>query len=161
MQFRNWQKSPSRTRFSEPETYRNSVKLGGRFLDDPRGLATYLKRPRGTPRAPQVAALAPQVAAPPCAQTLAAPLLPPPISPTVLTAKPCRRSPPPPPPRRHAVGIPRRIYYIRCPLERGEGRLHQHQTCDRVRRCCPIVAPSRSSTRFCKRQVIDYINNKI
>ena len=58
MQFRNWQKSPSRTRFSEPETYRNSVKLGGRFLDDPRGLATYLKRPRGTPRAPQVAALA-------------------------------------------------------------------------------------------------------
>ena len=73
MQFRNWQKSPSRTRFSEPETYRNSVKLGGRFLDDPRGLDTYLKRPRGTPRAPQVAALAPQVAAPPCAQTLAIP----------------------------------------------------------------------------------------
>ena len=65
MQFRNWQKSPSRTRFSEPETYRNSVKLGGRFMDDPRGLATYLKGPRGTPRVVQVVALPPQAAAPP------------------------------------------------------------------------------------------------
>ena len=105
MQFRNWQKSPSRSRFSEPETCRNSVKLGGRFLDDRRGLVTYLKRPRGTPRAPQVAALAPQVAAPPCAQTLAAPLLPP-------QSAPAWRSPaeisPPQPPRRRAAGIPRR-----------------------------------------------------
>ena len=41
-------------------------------MEDPRGLATYLKGPRGTPKAPQVTALAPQVAAPPCAQTLAA-----------------------------------------------------------------------------------------
>ena len=34
----------------------------------------------------------------------------------------------------------RRIYYIRCPLERGEDRLHQHRTCDRVRKRCPFVA---------------------
>ena len=72
MQFRNLQKSLIWKGFSLPETYRNSVKLGGRFMDDPRGLATYKKGPRGTPKAPQVAA-------PPCAQTLAAPLLLPPV----------------------------------------------------------------------------------
>ena len=55
----------------------------------------------------------------------------------------------------------RRIYYFCCPLERGGGhRRHQHRTCDRVRRCCPIVAPSRFSMRFCKRQVIVYHSNK-
>ena len=59
----------------------------------------------------------------------------------ICLAKLRRRSPSTPPPRRRAAGIPRRIYYFRCPLERGEGRRHQHRTCDRVRRCCPIVAP--------------------
>ena len=75
-------------------------------------------------------------------------LLPPPSSPAALTAKPGWRPPPPPSPRRRAGGILRRIYYIRCPLERGEGRRRQHRTCHGVRRCCPTVAPSRSSTRF-------------
>src|SRR3954454_6937291 len=48
-QFRNRQKSPIWKGFSLPETYRNSIKLGVRFMDDPRGLANYKRGPRGTP----------------------------------------------------------------------------------------------------------------
>ena len=124
--------------------------------------STYIMRERGrgpatTPAAPPKGTKAGAPSAP-SLQTLATPSS---RYSRGAQAKPCRRSPPPPPPRRRAVGIPRRIYYFRCPLERGEGRRHQHRTCDRVRRCCPIVAPSRSSTCFCKRQVIDYIHPEI
>src|SRR5215213_5156990 len=50
MQFRNWQKSPSRTRFSEPETYQNSVKLGGQVFGRPKGLGHLFKEAKGHPK---------------------------------------------------------------------------------------------------------------
>ena len=38
------------SRFRMTKTYRNSSKIGGRFVDDPRGLATYKRAARGAPR---------------------------------------------------------------------------------------------------------------
>ncbi|KAK1651410.1 hypothetical protein QYE76_069215 [Lolium multiflorum] len=70
-------------------------------------------------------------------QTLAAS---PPYSPRSL-AKLRRTSSPPPTPRRRAVGF-KRSYYFRCPLEREVDVIFiNNRTCDRVRRCCPFVAP--------------------
>ncbi|KAK1604340.1 hypothetical protein QYE76_028013 [Lolium multiflorum] len=46
-----------------------------------------------------------------------------------------------PTPRRRAVGF-KRSYYFRCPLEREVDVVFiNNRTCDRVRRCCPFVAP--------------------
>jgi hypothetical protein len=59
----------------------------------------------------------------------------------VALAKLRRSSPPPPTPRRRAVGF-KRSYYFRCPLEREVDVVFiNNRTCDRVRRCCPFVAP--------------------
>ncbi|KAK1572647.1 hypothetical protein QYE76_018787 [Lolium multiflorum] len=56
-------------------------------------------------------------------------------------AKLRRTSTPPPTPRRRAVGF-KRSYYFRCPLEREVDVVFiNNRTCDRVRRCCPFVAP--------------------
>ncbi|KAK1650219.1 hypothetical protein QYE76_068024 [Lolium multiflorum] len=56
-------------------------------------------------------------------------------------AKLRRTSSPPPTPRRRAVGF-KRSYYFRCPLEREVDVVFiNNRTCDRVRRCCPFVAP--------------------
>ncbi|KAK1695360.1 hypothetical protein QYE76_012057 [Lolium multiflorum] len=59
----------------------------------------------------------------------------------ISLAKLRRTSTPPPTPRRRAVGF-KRSYYFRCPLE-GEVDVVfiNNRTCDRVRRCCPFVAP--------------------
>ncbi|KAK1646253.1 hypothetical protein QYE76_064058 [Lolium multiflorum] len=59
----------------------------------------------------------------------------------VSLAKLRRTSTPPPTPRRRAVGF-KRSYYFRCPLEREVDVVFiNNRTCDRVRRCCPFVAP--------------------
>ncbi|KAK1605077.1 hypothetical protein QYE76_028750 [Lolium multiflorum] len=98
--------------------------------------------PKTTGRPPQDhrATPRPQAGRPPLkwpatpSQTLAAPLS------SVALAKLRRSSPPPPTPRR-AVGF-KRSYYFRCPLEREVDVVFiNNRTCDRVRRCCPFVAP--------------------
>ena len=43
-------------RFRVTKTYSNWPRFWGRFEDDPRALATYKRRPRGTPTGTQVAA---------------------------------------------------------------------------------------------------------
>ncbi|KAK1692240.1 hypothetical protein QYE76_008937 [Lolium multiflorum] len=58
----------------------------------------------------------------------------------VSLAKLRRTSTPPPTPRRRAVGF-KRSYYFRCPLGEVDVVFINNRTCDRVRRCCPFVAP--------------------
>ncbi|KAK1618644.1 hypothetical protein QYE76_024161 [Lolium multiflorum] len=70
----------------------------------------------------------------------------------------------PPTPRRRAAGF-KRSYYFRCPLEREVDVVFiNNRTCDRVRRCCPFVAPEPIVIKIfyalCKRQVIVYRSNK-
>ncbi|KAK1610968.1 hypothetical protein QYE76_034641 [Lolium multiflorum] len=79
-------------------------------------------------------------------------------------AKLRRTSTPPPTPRRRAVGF-KRSYYFRCPLEREVDVVFiNNRTCDRVRRCCPFVAPEPIVIKIfyalCKRQVNVYRSNK-
>ncbi|KAK1684007.1 hypothetical protein QYE76_044855 [Lolium multiflorum] len=63
------------------------------------------------------------------------------VTATLGLAKLRRTSTPPPTPRRRAVGF-KRSYYFRCPLEREVDVVFiNNRTCDRVRRCCPFVAP--------------------
>ncbi|KAK1602915.1 hypothetical protein QYE76_017828, partial [Lolium multiflorum] len=63
-----------------------------------------------------------------------------------------------------AVGF-KRSYYFRCPLEREVDVVFiNNRTCDRVRRCCPFVAPEPIVIKIfyalCKRQVNVYRSNK-
>ncbi|KAK1649450.1 hypothetical protein QYE76_067255 [Lolium multiflorum] len=65
---------------------------------------------------------------------------------------------PPTPRRRRRI---QRSYYFRCPLEREVDVVFiNNRTCDRVRRCCPFVAPEPIVIKIfyalCKRQVNVY-----
>ncbi|KAK1686436.1 hypothetical protein QYE76_047284 [Lolium multiflorum] len=59
-----------------------------------------------------------------------------------------------------SVGF-KRSYYFRCPLGEVDVVFINNRTCDRVRRCCPFVAPViKIFYALCKRQVNVYRSNK-
>jgi hypothetical protein len=44
------------------------------------------------------------------------------------------------------------------PAGTGRGRLHRHCTCDRVRKCCLIAAPKRTSTSTTRSDVVNTLD---
>ena len=74
------------------------------------------------------------------------PLLAAPLHERGAQAKPCSRTSPPPPPWRRGVGVPGDPLLPLPNWSKGR-RSSSDRTCDRLRRCCPFVAPIFATLR--------------